>query len=94
MPGCPPDEYQGHATIARFLATAYGALDARFLRLVPTRANTQPGFGSYIKDPHADIAHARGVFVLTLRGAQISAMTRFGDLGVLPHFGLPRTLPG
>jgi RNA polymerase sigma-70 factor (TIGR02960 family) len=88
-----PYEYQGHDAIARFLATAYGARDASRLRLVPTRANTQPAFGNYVKDPHADIAHARGVFVLTLEGTQISAITHFGDSGILPHFGLPRTLP-
>jgi hypothetical protein len=88
-----PYEYQGHETIARFLKIAYGVHDARHVRLVPTRANTQPAFGSYHKDPRADIAHARGVFVLTLEGARISAITRFGDLAILPHFGLPRTLP-
>jgi len=88
-----PYEYQGHDAIARFLATAYSVHDASRLRLVPTRANTQPAFGNYVKDPHADIAHARGVFVLTLEGAQISAITHFGDRAILPHFGLPRTLP-
>ena len=88
-----PYDYQGYDAIARFLASAFGAHDAGRLRLVPTRANTQPAFGSYVKDPHADIAHARGVFVLTLAGDQISAITRFGDLGILPHFGLPHTLP-
>jgi RNA polymerase sigma-70 factor (TIGR02960 family) len=88
-----PYQYQGHDAIARFLATAYGVHDASRARLVATRANNQPAFGNYHKDPHADIAHARGVFVLTLEGAQISAITRFGDLGILPHFGLPRTLP-
>jgi hypothetical protein len=31
--------------------------------------------------------------VLTLAGHQISAITRF-EPGVLPQFGLPRTLPG
>jgi hypothetical protein len=30
--------------------------------------------------------------VLTLEGAQISAVTWFGDSRVFPHFGLPRTL--
>jgi RNA polymerase sigma-70 factor (ECF subfamily) len=88
-----PYEYQGRDAIARFLAMAYGVHDASRLRLVPTRANTQPAFGFYVKDPHTDIAHARGVFVLTLEGAQISAITRFGNHGILPHFGLPRTLP-
>ena len=44
-------------------------------------------------DAHADVARAGGVFVLTLEGDRISAITRFGDNWVLPYFGLPRTLP-
>ena len=35
-----------------------------------------------------------GIFVLTLEGEAITTITRFGDNGVLPYFGLPRTLPG
>ena len=31
--------------------------------------------------------------VLTMEGMRISAITRFIDSGLLPHFGLPRTLP-
>lgn len=31
--------------------------------------------------------------MLTLEGQEITAITRFGDTGVLPYFGLPRTLP-
>ena len=63
------------------------------MRLVPTRANDAPAFGYYMADAHADVARADGVFVLTLQGERISAITRFGDNGVLPYFGLPRTLP-
>jgi hypothetical protein len=32
--------------------------------------------------------------VLTTAGDRISAITRFIDGGLAPHFGLPRTLPG
>jgi hypothetical protein len=32
------------------------------------------------------------LFVLTLEGEQVSAITWFGDSSVFPHFGLPRTL--
>jgi len=32
--------------------------------------------------------------VLTVGGDRVSAITLFGDLGLFPHFGLPRTLPG
>jgi hypothetical protein len=59
---------------------------------VPTRANNQPAFGYYLQDPHAPVAHAHGLVVLTLAGDKICALTRFGDNSLLPYFGLPRTL--
>jgi RNA polymerase sigma-70 factor (ECF subfamily) len=90
----PPEplEYQGPATIGAFLRdrTMHGG--AQPYVLVPTRANAQPAFGCYINDPQSPVAHAHGLLVLTLEGDRISAITRFGDNSVLPHFGLPRTL--
>jgi len=65
----------------------------RTYRLVPTRANGQPAFGAYLRDPRTKIAHANGLLVVTLTGGQICAMAHF-DNSVLPRFGLPRTLPG
>ncbi|MFJ9369859.1 hypothetical protein ACIRRA_36340 [Nocardia sp. NPDC101769] len=38
------------------------------------------------------MSHATGLYVLTLTDGRISGMTRF-DAGVLPRFGLPRSLP-
>jgi RNA polymerase sigma-70 factor (ECF subfamily) len=91
----PPDphEYQGRAAIAEFLRTRGIWNDAGDVRLVATRANGQPAFAYYLADPYCGVTHAGGLFVLTLEGAAISAITRFGDNGVLPYFGLPRTLP-
>jgi RNA polymerase sigma-70 factor, ECF subfamily len=88
-----PMEYEGRDAIARFLSTvpAGGALD-RF-RLVPTRANGQPAFGCYLRDPHTRIAHAYGLMVLTLAGDRIVAITGFPDTSVFRGFGLPRSLP-
>jgi hypothetical protein len=63
------------------------------LRIVPTRANLQPAFGCYLPDPRAAIARPYGLFVLTLEGDAVSAVTWFSDTGVFRHFGLPRTLP-
>jgi hypothetical protein len=60
--------------------------------LIPTRANGQPAFGVYQRDPHAALMHANGLMVLTLAGDQICAITRF-DNSVLARFGLPRSLP-
>jgi RNA polymerase sigma-70 factor (TIGR02960 family) len=91
----PPEplEYQGPDAIGRFLSSvpAAGALE-RF-RLVPTRANGQPAFGCYLKDPRSPIAHAYGLMVLTLRGDRVAGLTGFPDTGVFAAFGLPRILP-
>jgi len=86
-----PWEYQGREAAAQFFAPAFRDRHLRF-RLIPTRANGQPAFGLYVRDPHGGIAHANGLLVLTLAGPEISAITRF-EPGVLPRFGLPRTLP-
>jgi RNA polymerase sigma-70 factor (ECF subfamily) len=89
-----PGEYVGPAAIAAFLANRYATHAGRRVRLVPTRANSQPAFGHYIEDAQSPICRSFGVLVLTLEGDRISRLTRFGDTGILPQFGLPRTLPG
>jgi RNA polymerase sigma-70 factor (TIGR02960 family) len=86
-----PLEYRGHYAIASFLRDRQ-ELRGGPLRVVPTRANTQPAFGCYLPDPQAAIAHAYGLIVLTLEGDAIAAITYFADTAVFPHFGLPRTL--
>jgi RNA polymerase sigma-70 factor (ECF subfamily) len=88
-----PGEYQGHEAIRHFLANAFAGNWKYPHRLIATRANTQPAFVHYAKDPHADIGRALSLFVLTLDGKHISQITRFPVAGPLPHFGLPRTIP-
>jgi RNA polymerase sigma-70 factor (TIGR02960 family) len=87
-----PLEYQGHEAIAAFLRHR-AELRGGALRVVPTRANSQPAFGCYLPDPHAAIARPYGMIVVTLAGDAIAAITWFSDTGVFRHFGLPRTLP-
>ena len=88
-----PLRYQGRALAARFWsATAFRP--GRSGRLVPVRANGQPAFGLYVRDPQAPVAHATGILVLTLAGSLVSAVTGFPDNSTLSLFGLPRTLPG
>jgi RNA polymerase sigma-70 factor (TIGR02960 family) len=82
-------EYQGRDVVVRFCALLFGA--GRRVDLVPTRANGQPAFGAYLRAP-TGIRHGTGLFVLTLAGDRICAMTRFEN-SVLPWFGLPRSLP-
>ena len=84
-----PLEYEGRDIVARFLARIFGA--GRRFDLVPTRANGQPAFGAYLRSS-TGIRHGTGLFVLTLTGERICAMTRFEN-SVLPWFGLPRSLP-
>ena len=84
-----PFEYEGRDLVARFCASLFGA--GRRFDLVPTRANGQPAFGAYLRTPNG-ISHGMGLYVLTLTGDRICAMTRF-EKAVLPWFGLPRSLP-
>jgi RNA polymerase sigma-70 factor (TIGR02960 family) len=84
-----PFEYEGRDAVARFCASIFRA--GRRFDLVPTRANGQPAFGAYLRAP-GGIRHGTGLYVLTLTGDRIRAMTRF-DNSVLPWFGLPRSLP-
>jgi RNA polymerase sigma-70 factor (ECF subfamily) len=65
----------------------------RELKFIPTRANNQPALVLYLADPRAPLWRASSLVVITLRGGQVSTLTRFGDLGLLARFGLPRTLP-
>lgn len=87
-----PLEYRGRDVFSRFF-TAVAFRNGRRYRTVATRANGQPAFATYLRDARTGIWHANGMVVLTLAGQRVSAITRF-DTGVLPRFGLPRTLPG
>jgi RNA polymerase sigma-70 factor (TIGR02960 family) len=84
-----PFEYEGRDVVARFCASIFRS--GRRFDLVRTRANGQPAFGAYLRGP-TGIRHGSGLFVLTLAGDRICAMTRF-DHGVLPWFELPQSLP-
>jgi RNA polymerase sigma-70 factor (ECF subfamily) len=84
-----PFEYEGRDVVAGFCALVIGP--SRRFDLVPTRANGQPAFGLYMHGA-GGVRHGTGLLVVTLAGERISAMTRFEN-GVLPWFGLPRSLP-
>ena len=88
-----PGEYQGLAAIGHFMARGFAERWEHAHRLIHTRANCQPAFVHYAKDPHADVGRAVSLFVLTLDGDHISHLTRFHAGGALSHFGLPRTIP-
>jgi RNA polymerase sigma-70 factor (ECF subfamily) len=85
-----PHEYQGPDAIGVFLRGREASRGR--LRLVPTRANGQPAFACYLPSGQSDIARPYSLFILTLEGDQISAITWFADSSVFPQFGLPRML--
>jgi len=84
-----PLEYEGRDVVAEFLARLLQP--GRRYDLVPTRANGQTAFGTYRHGP-SGIRHGTGLFVLTLSGNRVTAMTRFEN-SVYPWFGLPHSLP-
>jgi RNA polymerase sigma-70 factor (TIGR02960 family) len=84
-----PFEYEGRDVVAQFCASIFRS--GRRFDLVRTQANGQPAFGAYLRTPNG-ISHGTGLYVLTLAGERICAMTRFEN-SVLPSFGLPRSLP-
>jgi RNA polymerase sigma-70 factor (TIGR02960 family) len=84
-----PFEYEGRDVVVSFCASLFGA--GRRFDLVPTGANGQPALGAYLRAAYG-IRHGVGLYVLTLAGGRICAMTRF-DHSVLRWFGLPRSLP-
>jgi RNA polymerase sigma-70 factor (TIGR02960 family) len=84
-----PFEYEGRDVVARFCANLFRA--GRRFDLVRTRANGQPALGAYLRAP-TGIRDGVGLFVLTLAGDRICAMTRF-EGSVLGWFGLPQSLP-
>jgi RNA polymerase sigma-70 factor (TIGR02960 family) len=85
-----PLEYRGLEQAVRFLAHVTVFHDDR--RITQTRANGQPALAMYARDPGTNIYRALGLLVVSLAGEKVSAITRF-EVGVFPHFGLPRTLP-
>jgi RNA polymerase sigma-70 factor (TIGR02960 family) len=84
-----PLEYEGRDLAREFISLFFES--GRQYRMVPTRANGQPAYGMYLLGADG-IAHASSFLVLSLRAGLVSRMTRF-ETGVMPGFGLPRTLP-
>jgi RNA polymerase sigma-70 factor, ECF subfamily len=88
-----PVAYRGRRAARHFLAAVAFPGGTPGYRLVATRANGQPAFGCYLRDPAAGRDHACGLMLLSIDGGRITAIDRFTDNSLLPRFGLPRTLP-
>jgi RNA polymerase sigma-70 factor (ECF subfamily) len=78
-----PSWFSGRDSVIRLLAAR---LRGTRTRLVPLRANGQPGFATYRG------GEAYAVQVITLRGPAIAAVTAFHDPALVQRFGLPGTM--
>jgi RNA polymerase sigma-70 factor (ECF subfamily) len=87
-----PVGFQGKAAAERLLTALVFRGGTRRVRLLPARANGQPGFACYISDSDAPAVSGDGMIVLTLAGTRICGVTRFLDNSLLPRFGVPATL--
>jgi RNA polymerase sigma-70 factor (TIGR02960 family) len=85
-----PFEYRGTAAAHRFF-TATAPHRHGIARMVPVRANGQPAWGEYFRDPVTGGLHVAGVEVVALAGDRICEITRF-ESTLAPYLSLPRTL--
>jgi RNA polymerase sigma-70 factor (TIGR02960 family) len=91
-----PHQYHGTSAIRSFLHAAFDFRGDRRMYLVPTRANTQPALAGYLSHPDPKIQPAAvpaGLFVLTMAGQKVHAITRFHLDELYPRFGLAESLP-
>ena len=86
-----PLEYPGRDLAARYLAPTAHRPGRRPASYQPRLAGNPPS--GLRPRPRARIAHTAEIIVPTVTSGKISAMTGAGP-STLPHFGLPRTLPG
>ncbi len=84
-----PRVFRGHDEIVEFLVREPFTLRWRHL---PARANGQPALGWYRWNEQRGRFVAEVLEVLTLRGAQVAAVTAFIGGGIFPSFGLPDEL--
>ena len=89
-----PHEYHGIDAIRAFLTASFAYRDRRSVHLVPTRANGQIAYGSYVRGQGEPTADPAGLFVLTMAANGIHAITRFHLDALYPRFGLSAHLTG
>jgi RNA polymerase sigma-70 factor (ECF subfamily) len=78
-----PSWFAGRDAVLRLLEAR---LRKERIRLVPIRANGQPGFAMYVN------GEAFAIQVVTLRGSAIAAVTAFHTPALVDRFNLPRRL--
>jgi RNA polymerase sigma-70 factor (TIGR02960 family) len=84
-----PHEYHGPEAIGAFLAAVCEGHSGQSSRLIPTRSNGEPAFGTYYIGPSSGLAQHSGLLVLSLAGGRIAGLTWFLGAGYLERFDLP-----
>jgi RNA polymerase sigma-70 factor (ECF subfamily) len=88
-----PHQYHGTDAIGSMLRASFAHRGDRRMYLVPASANTQPALAGYLGGPAGGAAVPSGLFVFTMAGQKIRAITRFHLDELYPRFGLPTSLP-
>ena len=90
----PPAQtwFAGRDAVAAFFREhVFGEMSPGW-RLVPTRANLQPAFGLYWREPGDDTHRAFAICVLQTRGEQITEIDLFHQPELFASFALPVAL--
>jgi RNA polymerase sigma-70 factor, ECF subfamily len=88
-----PSWYRGRAAIRAFIeATSLEGEAAGRWRLLPVRANGQPGFAFYLRDENAGKYLPFALQVLKFDGELLCEVITFGTPGLFPAFNLPLEL--
>jgi RNA polymerase sigma-70 factor, ECF subfamily len=88
-----PSWYRGRENIGGLVRkTIFGGQASGRWRLLPTRANGQPGFGLYKLNEETKCYDGYGIQVLTFDGDQIADITTFRNPTLMEVFDLPATL--
>jgi len=88
-----PSWYRGRENIGALVRkTIFSGQASGHWRLLPTRANAQPGFGLYKLNEGSGDYDGYGVQVVTFDGDRISDITTFRNPSLLPFFELPSAL--
>jgi RNA polymerase sigma-70 factor, ECF subfamily len=85
-----PFWFAGRERISRFLAARVLTGPGRFA-LVPTAANGQPAFVTYMRASDG-LLRAHGIQVLTISAGRVGRVVSFNDPALVARFGLPDTL--
>jgi RNA polymerase sigma-70 factor (ECF subfamily) len=84
---------RGAEEIGRLISVHCPEVGPGDLRMLPTEANGQPGFGMYLRDRDDNVYRPFGMHVVDAVGGVVRHVAVFFDSGLFGWFGLPGKLP-